>query len=53
MREQESEIKGGVHMVVATPGRLGHMLNNKIFTLDFCKYFVLDEAGKNKGKIGV
>ncbi len=47
IRDQENQAKGGVHMVVATPGRLGHMLNNKIFSLNFCKYFVLDEAGIN------
>ena len=44
-RDQENLVRGGIHMVVATPGRLIHMLQNKKFTLNFCKHFVLDEAG--------
>lgn len=30
----------GVHMVVATPGRLMDLLNKKILTLDMCRYAV-------------
>lgn len=37
-REQEQKMRGGIHIVVATPGRLVEMLNKKKFTLDFCKY---------------
>ena len=33
-------------MMVATPGRLNHLLNNKSIVLDLCKYFVLDEADR-------
>ena len=34
----------GVHMVVATPGRLMDMLNKKMMTLDVCRY------GKDEGE---
>ena len=33
-------------VVVATPGRLGDMLQNKKTVLDKCTYFVLDEADR-------
>lgn len=33
-------------MVVATPGRLLDMLNKKRFTLNLCRYLVLDEADR-------
>ena len=31
-------IRKGVHIVVATPGRLMDMLNKKMLTLDVCRY---------------
>ena len=34
-------IRKGVHIVVATPGRLIDMLNKKMVTLDVCRYLVL------------
>jgi ATP-dependent RNA helicase DDX41 len=40
-REQEKQMRGGVHIIVATPGRLVDMLNKKKFTLNFCKYDIL------------
>jgi ATP-dependent RNA helicase DDX41 len=46
IRNQEQSIRGGVHMVVATPGRLTDMLNKKKFSLTLCKYLVLDEADR-------
>jgi ATP-dependent RNA helicase DDX41 len=46
MRDQEQHIRGGVHIIVATPGRLIDMLNKKKFTLNFCRYLVLDEADR-------
>jgi len=46
MHDQESQIRNGVHMVVATPGRLLDMLNKKRFTLSLCKYLCLDEADR-------
>lgn len=36
----------GIHIVVATPGRLQHMLENKKFSLRNCKYLCLDEADR-------
>jgi len=45
MRAQLDVMKRGVHMVVATPGRLKDMLNKKRMTLDCCKYLCLDAGG--------
>ncbi|CAL1379412.1 unnamed protein product [Linum trigynum] len=36
----------GVHIVVATPGRLKDMLAKKKMRLDICRYLTLDEADK-------
>ena len=36
----------GVHIVVATPGRLMLMLDKKMVTLDVCRYLCLDEADR-------
>ena len=36
----------GVHVMVATPGRLMDMLNKKMVTLDMCRYLCLDEADR-------
>lgn len=36
----------GVHIVVATPGRLMLMLDRKMITLDVCRYLCLDEADR-------
>ncbi|CAN8307704.1 unnamed protein product [Cochlearia groenlandica] len=38
--------KRGVHIVVATPGRLKDMLAKKMMNLDACRYLVLDEADR-------
>eukprot|EP00899_Mesostigma_viride_P026890 jgi/Mesvir1/7386/Mv19187-RA.1 len=46
MREQVDVTKRGVHMVVATPGRLKDMLSKKKFNLELCKYVCLDEADR-------
>jgi ATP-dependent RNA helicase DDX41 len=46
MREQSDTMSNGVHMVVATPGRLQDMLQKKRFTLDMCVYLCLDEADR-------
>ena len=37
IKEQAETIKHGVHIVVATPGRLMDMLNKKIMNLDICR----------------
>ena len=36
----------GVHIAVATPGRLMDMLDKRIIMLDVCRYLVLDEADR-------
>nr|KAG5705142.1 hypothetical protein BaRGS_030859 [Batillaria attramentaria] len=46
MKEQMEVIKRGVHIVVATPGRLMLMLDKKMVTLDVCRYLCLDEADR-------
>ena len=43
----ESEILfSGVHIIVATPGRLMDMLDKKLVFLDVCRYLCLDEADR-------
>ncbi|WAR21133.1 DDX41-like protein, partial [Mya arenaria] len=46
MNPQLEVIKRGVHIIVATPGRLMLMLSKKMFVLDICRYLVLDEADR-------
>lgn len=46
MKTQLDVVKQGVHMVVATPGRLKDMLAKKRMNLDNCKYLCLDEADR-------
>merc|ERR1712137_1180645 len=46
MRDQAADARRGVHIVVATPGRLMDMLNRKKFTLQGCKYLAMDEADR-------
>ncbi|KAK9837229.1 hypothetical protein WJX81_000185 [Elliptochloris bilobata] len=46
MRQQTDAIRRGVHMMVATPGRLKDLLAKKRMTLDVCKYLCLDEADR-------
>lgn len=36
----------GVHIMVATPGRLMDMLDKKMVTLDICRYLAMDEADR-------
>lgn len=36
----------GVHLVVATPGRLKDLLHRKRMALDCCRYLCLDEADR-------
>ena len=50
MGENLEAIRQGIHMVVATPGRLNDMLNKKRFSLDVCKYLCLDEADRMIGE---
>lgn len=41
MKDQSAAIKHGVHIVVATPGRLMDLLNKKIMNLDVCRCVVI------------
>jgi len=43
---KQDTFQGGLHMVVATPGRLLDNLNKKRINLDNCKYLCLDEADR-------
>ncbi|KAA3635500.1 MAG: ATP-dependent helicase [Bacteroidetes bacterium] len=42
--KQVNQLKQGVDILVATPGRLLDLISQKIITLDHIKYSVLDEA---------
>ncbi|TFK72589.1 DEAD-domain-containing protein [Pluteus cervinus] len=46
MNEQSHVLNKGLHIVVATPGRLIDMLEKKRFTLNNCKYLCMDEADR-------
>lgn len=39
-------VYSGVHMMVATPGRLMDLLQKKMVSLDICRYLALDEADR-------
>lgn len=36
----------GLHIVVATPGRLMDLLDKRVMNLEVCRYLVLDEADR-------
>jgi ATP-dependent RNA helicase DDX41 len=44
--QTEALQRRGVHVVVATPGRLNDLLNSGRMTMDICKYIVLDEGDR-------
>lgn len=46
MADQAHVLNNGIHVVVATPGRLQDLLNKKKFNLDSCKLFTMDEADR-------
>ncbi|KAI0798122.1 P-loop containing nucleoside triphosphate hydrolase protein [Abortiporus biennis] len=46
MGDQSHVLSKGLHIVVATPGRLIDMLEKKRFTFDNCKYLCMDEADR-------
>ncbi|THH31376.1 hypothetical protein EUX98_g2831 [Antrodiella citrinella] len=46
MGEQSHALNKGLHIVVATPGRLIDMLEKRRFTFDNCKYLCMDEADR-------
>lgn len=45
-KEQLEVVRSGVHMIIATPGRMLHFLNQKIMNLTNCRYFCMDEADR-------
>lgn len=46
-RQQIDFVKAnGVHIIVATPGRLKDLLQAKKINLKLCRYFCLDEADR-------
>mgnify|MGYP003683763469 CR=1 FL=1 len=45
-RPQEKELERGVDIIVATPGRLLDLMNQRIVDLSQIKYLVLDEADR-------
>ncbi len=45
-KKQEQEIRRGVDIVIATPGRLLDLLRQRVIRLNDIKYFVLDEADR-------
>lgn len=46
MADQGHVFRLGVHIVVATPGRLKDLLSKGRITLDLCRYLCLDEADR-------
>ena len=46
MNEQSHVLSKGIHIVIATPGRLIDMLEKKRFTFNNCKYLCMDEADR-------
>ncbi|KAG9046739.1 DEAD-box ATP-dependent RNA helicase 35 [Tulasnella sp. UAMH 9824] len=46
MAEQSQAFMKGLHIVVATPGRLIDMLDKRRFSFDCCKYLCMDEADR-------
>lgn len=44
--DQRNSMRGGCHIMVATPGRLLDNLQKRIFNLDICRYLCLDEADR-------
>ncbi|CAK5279507.1 unnamed protein product [Mycena citricolor] len=46
MNEQSHVMSKGLHIVVATPGRLIDMLEKRKFTFANCKYICMDEADR-------
>lgn len=46
VKDQMEVVNHGVHMMVATPGRLMDLLQKKMVSLDICRYLILDEADR-------
>lgn len=46
VNETMAVVNNGIHILVATPGRLMDMLNKKMIKLDICRYLTMDEADR-------
>lgn len=46
VNETMSVVHNGIHILVATPGRLMDMLDKKMIKLDICRYLTMDEADR-------
>lgn len=46
VNETMSVVHHGIHILVATPGRLMDMLDKKMIKLDICRYLCMDEADR-------
>ncbi|XP_063727108.1 probable ATP-dependent RNA helicase DDX41 [Symsagittifera roscoffensis] len=46
VQNQVKNLKYSIHICVATPGRLMHLLNERIMNLHTCRYLCLDEADR-------
>lgn len=46
LNEAMDVVQKGVHIMVATPGRLMDMLDKKMVKLDWCRYLCMDEADR-------
>ena len=47
--QQRRDTQNGVHIVVATPGRLLNLMDEGVFNLDRVTYLVLDEVCASSG----
>lgn len=45
-KPQEEKLQKGVDILVATPGRLNDLINQKLINLEYIKIFILDEADR-------
>ena len=46
IQKQAMELRGGMHVIVGTPGRLNDCLEEAYLVLNQCSYSVLDEADR-------
>lgn len=46
VNETMAVVSHGIHILVATPGRLMDMLDKKMIKLDICRYLCMDEADR-------
>lgn len=46
VNETMAVVNHGIHILVATPGRLMDMLDKKMIKLDICRYLCMDEADR-------